>query len=87
MVGKNIGNRYAILLGCTGRMSWQKGHQKRRTVSLRSNEDLLALEGFLDEREAKLALYEFLRNNVTFATDLLLGVKLSLSAYGDQVNV
>jgi len=57
-------------------MSWQKGHQKRRTVSLRSNEDLLALEGFLDEREAKLALYEFLRNNVTFATDLLLGVKL-----------
>jgi len=57
-------------------MSWQEGHQKRRTVSLRSNEDLLAIEGFLDEREAKLALYEFLRNNVTFATDLLLGVKL-----------
>lgn len=57
-------------------MSWEEGHQKRRAPTLRSNEDLLAIEGFLDEREAKLALYEFLRNNVTFATDLILGVKL-----------
>ena len=36
----------------------------------------LEIDGFLDEREAKLALYEFLRNNTTFATDLLMGVKL-----------
>jgi hypothetical protein len=34
------------------------------------------MEGFLEEHEAKLALYEFLRNNITFATELLMGIKL-----------
>ena len=57
-------------------MSWIEGHQHRRTSTLRSNEELLKLDGFIDEREAKLALYEFLRNNTTFAVDLILGVKL-----------
>ena len=57
-------------------MSWTEGHQQRRCPKLRDNEELLKLEGFLDEREAKLALYEFLRNNTTFAADLILGVKL-----------
>ena len=57
-------------------MSWIDGHQQRRCPKLRDNQELLKLEGFLEEREAKLALYEFLRNNTTFATDLLLGVKL-----------
>ena len=57
-------------------MSWTEGHQHRRTSTLRSNEELLKLHGFIDEREAKLALYEFLRNNTTFAVDLILGVKL-----------
>ena len=57
-------------------MSWQEGNQKRRIPKLRTNEELLEIDGFLDEREAKLALYEFLRNNTTFATDLLMGVKL-----------
>jgi|TARA_R110000824_G_scaffold294853_4_gene483261 hypothetical protein len=57
-------------------MSWIEGHQHRRTSTLRSNEELLKLHGFIDEREAKLALYEFLRNNTTFAVDLILGVKL-----------
>ena len=71
-----MADRYAIFLGHPRRMSWEEGHQKRRAPTLRSNEELLAIEGFLDEREAKLALYEFLRNNVTFATDLILGVKL-----------
>lgn len=57
-------------------MSWQEGNQSRSDLKLRSNKELLKIEGFLEEREAKLALYEFLRNNTTFATDLLLGVKL-----------
>jgi phage terminase large subunit-like protein len=57
-------------------MSWTEGHQQRRCRQLRGNDDLLKLEGFLEEREARLALYEFLRNNITFTTDLILGVKL-----------
>lgn len=57
-------------------MSWIDGQQQRRCPKLRDNQELLKLKGFLEEREAKLALYEFLRNNTTFATDLLLGVKL-----------
>ena len=57
-------------------MSWTEGHQQRRCHQLRGNDDLLKLEGFLEEREARLALYEFLRNNITFTTDLILGVKL-----------
>jgi len=57
-------------------MSWNKGRQHRRAPYLRNNEELLKLDGFLEEKEAKLALYEFLRNNITFTTDLILGVKL-----------
>jgi len=57
-------------------MSWINGEQTRREVTLRDNKEMLQLEGFLEEREAKIALYEFLRNNITFTTDLILGVKL-----------
>ena len=57
-------------------MSGNKGTQHRRAPYLRNNEELLKLDGFLEEKEAKLALYEFLRNNITFTTDLILGVKL-----------
>ena len=57
-------------------MSWIEGHQHRCTSTLRSNEELLKLHGFIEEREAKIALYEFLRNNTTFAADLILGIKL-----------
>jgi len=38
--------------------------------------EMMKIEGFLEEKEAKIALYEFLRNNITFTTDLILGVKL-----------
>ena len=37
-------------------MSWQEGNQKRNAPKLRTNEELLEIDGFLDEREAKLAL-------------------------------
>jgi hypothetical protein len=57
-------------------MSWTEGTQRRPPSKYRSNEELAAIEGFLDEREAKIALYEFLRNNITFTAELLMGIKL-----------
>lgn len=52
-------------------MAWTVGDQKPRKNTLISNKEILEKKGFLDEREAKLLFYQFLRNNVTFATDLL----------------
>ena len=57
-------------------MSWETGSQIPRKNEYISNEDLLKKKGFLEEREAKLLFYEFLRNNTTFATDLITGVQL-----------
>ena len=57
-------------------MSWIEGTQRRPPQRFRSNGELAKMEGFLEEEEAKLALYEFLRNNITFATELLMGIKL-----------
>ena len=57
-------------------MSWLKGEQTRREATLRNNREMLQIQGFLEEKEAKIALYEFLRNNITFTADLVLGVKL-----------
>ena len=37
---------------------------------------MLKKKGFLEEKEAKLLFYQFLRNNTTFATDLITGVQL-----------
>jgi len=57
-------------------MSWEAGQQVRRRKDLHINEILLEKEGFIEEREARILLYKFLRENVTFATDLLSGIKL-----------
>ena len=57
-------------------MTWEKGKQKRRSTSKDINERISKLEGFLEERESKLLLYEFLRENVTFSTNLIAGVDL-----------
>ena len=59
-------------------MAWQKGNQKNRPNKHRDINKLLLDEnlGFLEEREAKLYLYQFLRENTTFAADLLMGIKL-----------
>ena len=59
-------------------MAWQKGNQKDRPNKHRDINKLLLDEnlGFLEEREAKLYLYQFLRENTTFAADLLMGIKL-----------
>lgn len=57
-------------------MSWEPGSQIPRKNGYITNEELLAKTGFLEEREAKLLLYQFLRQNTTFAVDLIMGVKL-----------
>ena len=57
-------------------MSWEIGNQIARNSYSRVNEEILSKKGYLEEREAKLLLYKFLRGNTTFATDLIAGVKL-----------
>lgn len=56
-------------------MSWDIGNQKplnREPV----NQQIMELEGYLDDTKAKLWLYKFLKENVTFATELLTGIEL-----------
>jgi hypothetical protein len=56
-------------------MSWEPGVQKR-SVDRDINAYLEKEKGFLKERDARLLLYEFLRQNTTFTTDLICGIKL-----------
>ena len=55
---------------------WETGNQALRKSQLISNEELAKIPGYIEQREAKLLFYQFLRNNTTFATDLITGVKL-----------
>jgi hypothetical protein len=57
-------------------MSWQVGLQKSRNKNVGINQHILSREGFLDEREAKILLYKFLRENPSFTSELLTGVEL-----------
>ena len=41
------------------------------------NEELLSIEGSLDDKEARITLAKFLRNNLTFTTELISGIKLA----------
>ena len=56
-------------------MSWEEGNQKYRNIE-DINAHIMGLEGFVDEQEAKLLLYKFLRENPTFTTELISGIKL-----------
>ena len=56
-------------------MSWEKGNQKRR-IKESVNDEILKKEGFLDEDVAKEDLYRFLKENITFTTNLIAGVDL-----------
>lgn len=57
-------------------MSWETGSQKRKK-SEDFNKLLSEIEGYIeDEDEAKILLYKFLRENITFATSLISGVEL-----------
>ena len=56
-------------------MAWSEGSQNRRP-KVDVNQEILNLEGFLDEQEAKENLYKFLKDNITFTTNLIAGVDL-----------
>ena len=56
-------------------MAWDEGNQTRRPKE-DVNQEILNLEGFLDENEAKQNLYKFLKDNITFTTSLVGGVDL-----------
>lgn len=56
-------------------MVWTEGNQNRRPRE-DVNENLLQLEGFLEEDEAKVELFKFLKDNISFTTNLVSGVDL-----------
>ena len=56
-------------------MTWDTGNQKplKREPT---NQQIMKLDGFLQETKAKIWLYKFLKENVTFTTELLTGIEL-----------
>jgi hypothetical protein len=59
-------------------MTWNPGSNAVPCTkgSEQLNNELMQLEGYLEENEAKIELYNFLRSNITFTVDLVSGVKL-----------
>jgi hypothetical protein len=57
-------------------MAWIEGNQKRRKHFDKINEEILAKEGYLEEKEAKILLYKFLKENPSFTCELLTGIRL-----------
>ena len=57
-------------------MAWQEGKQKLNREFKDINQEILEKEGYLEDTEAKILLYKFLRENPSFACELLTGVKL-----------
>jgi hypothetical protein len=59
-------------------MAWIKGKQKMRMefASKELNKKLLDMQEQLSEEDARYYLYLFLRNNISFAAELFLGIKL-----------
>jgi hypothetical protein len=57
-------------------MAWETGKQKLTREFADINQQLAEKEGYLDEGEAKLLLYKFLRENPSFACELFTGIKL-----------
>ena len=58
-------------------MTWDKGAQNLPGfLPSGINKEILSKKGILEEEEARLLLYDFLRDNITFTTDLLSGIKL-----------
>lgn len=56
-------------------MSWDIGNQKRLNREP-INQQVMDLEGYLEDTQAKIWLYKFLKENVTFTTELLTGIEL-----------
>ena len=58
-------------------MSWEIGKQEGRNRFPDINKEILAMEEeFIEEDEAKLLLYKFLRQNPSFCSEMITGVEL-----------
>ena len=57
-------------------MTWEIGSGGLVKNQKDFNKELFSLEGYLDEKEAKYHLHNFLRENITFTTNLIAGVEL-----------
>ncbi len=57
-------------------MAWIEGNQKRKSLFRNVNQEILSKQGFLEERDAKILLYKFLRSNISFSSEIICGVKL-----------
>jgi len=57
-------------------MSWTTGIQESRNKFPDINKEILEMEGYLEEDEAKLLFYKFLRQNPSFAAEFITGVRL-----------
>ena len=51
------------------KMAWETGTQKLHREFKDINQSILEKEGYLEETEAKILLYKFLRENPSFACD------------------
>jgi len=57
-------------------MAWIDGNQELYKKFKKVNQEVLSKEGYIEEGEAKLLLYKFLRDNPSFTCELFTGVKL-----------
>lgn len=57
-------------------MTWEEGKFSISSGKPNINEELLKIKGHLDEQDAKYHLHNFLRENITFTTNLISGVDL-----------
>jgi hypothetical protein len=57
-------------------MSWEEGKFSVRSNKPGINKELMQVKGHLDEQDAKYHLHNFLRENITFTTNLIAGVDL-----------
>ena len=57
-------------------MTWEEGKFSISSGKPNVNEELLKIKGHLDEQDAKYHLHNFLRENITFTTNLISGVEL-----------
>ena len=57
-------------------MTWETGKLITRRKDIDANKKLLELKGYLEEKDAKYHLHNFLRDNITFTTNLIGGVDL-----------
>ena len=57
-------------------MTWEEGKFSISSGGSNVNEELLKIKGHLDEQDAKYHLHNFLRENITFTTNLISGVEL-----------